>query len=163
MSIAPPTLTCIGSNATVNMARAMRVAELMTDFRKLQHYMSSIRIRPSAEDCHEEDFQGLRHCVVERYQFLQEGFPCNIPSTMTITTKEGDEELAKTQVRSHRRYTSINSFEKVWWEVIMMTTTMMMMMMRTCVSKEGRGGKKKKAQTDVFEPCCCSCMGSVKR
>lgn len=69
----PPTLTCIGTNATVNMARAMRVAELMTDFRKLQHYMSSIRISPSAEDCHEEGFTVLRHCVVECYQFLQEG------------------------------------------------------------------------------------------
>lgn len=140
MSIVPPTLTCIGSNATVNMARAMRVAELMTDFRKLQHYMSSIRIISSAEDCHEEDFQGLRHCVVECYQFLQEGFPCNIPSTMTITTKERHEELAKTQVRNHSRYTSIKSFEKVWWEVMMMT----MMKMRTCVSKEGRGGKRRR-------------------
>lgn len=160
MSIVPPTLTCIGSNATVNMARAMRVAELMTDFRKLQHYMSSIRISPSAEDCHEEGFQGLRHFVVECYRFLQEGFPRNIPSTVTITTKEGDEELAKTQVRSHSRYTSIKSFEKVWWEVMMMMT---MMMMRTCVSKEGRGEEKKKGQTDVFELRCCSCMGLVKR
>lgn len=57
---------------------------------------------------------------------------------MTATTEEGDEELAKTQVRSQNRYSSIKSFEKVWWEVMMMT----MMMMRTCVSKEGRGGKK---------------------
>lgn len=64
---------------------------------------------------------------------------CNIPIIMTITTKEGDEELAKTQVRSHSRYTSIKSFEKVRWEVVMMTT---MMKMRTCVSKEWRGGKK---------------------
>ncbi|KAL9533190.1 hypothetical protein SMMN14_03407, partial [Sphaerulina musiva] len=50
----------------VNMARAMRVAELMTDFRKLQHYMSSIRISPSAKDCYEEGLQVLRHCVASR-------------------------------------------------------------------------------------------------
>lgn len=80
--------------------------------------MSSIRIRPSAEDCHEEGFKVLRHCVTECYQFLQEGFQCSIPIIMTITTKERHEELAKTQLQRYSTYTkgSIKSFEKVWLE-----------------------------------------------
>lgn len=74
---------------------------------------------------------------------------------MTITTKEGDEKLAKTQLR---RYSILASN----------------LLRRSGGSGdddddddedadlcfEGRErGKKKKAQTDVFELCCCSCMG----
>ncbi|KAI5359063.1 hypothetical protein Slin15195_G066940 [Septoria linicola] len=78
------------------MARAMRVSELMTDYRNTQTYMASIRSNPSAEEYNEEGFQVLRHCVAESQRLLQQGFATIVPSA---TAKEGDEEAAKTQLR----------------------------------------------------------------
>ena len=90
-------LPCYTMADGLNMARAMRVSELMTDFRNIQTYMASIRASPSAEEYNEEGYQVLRHCVAQSHQLLQQGFNGSVPST----TKEGDEEAAKIQLQRY--------------------------------------------------------------
>ncbi|TKA62620.1 hypothetical protein B0A55_10338, partial [Friedmanniomyces simplex] len=41
---------------TVNQARAMRVAEIMNDYRNIQNFMAAIRASPSAEEYNEEGY-----------------------------------------------------------------------------------------------------------
>ncbi|KAF2207294.1 hypothetical protein CERZMDRAFT_102575 [Cercospora zeae-maydis SCOH1-5] len=80
----------------LNTARAMRVGELMTDFRNIQRFMSSIRVSPSAEDYNEEGFRVLRHCVAQSQRMLQQDFASTVPSMK----QESDEESAKQQLRT---------------------------------------------------------------
>lgn len=58
----------------LNQARAMRVAEIISDFRNIQQYLTSIRLRPSAEEYNEEGFVLLRRCVAEAQALLQVPF-----------------------------------------------------------------------------------------
>lgn len=58
----------------VNQARAMRVVEIMTDFRNIESYLASIRASPSAEEYNEEGYVLLRHCVTESQVLLAQPF-----------------------------------------------------------------------------------------
>lgn len=58
----------------VNDARAMRVAEIMTDFRNLQHYLVQLRATPTAEEYYLEGYSLLRQCTTEGQTVLQTPF-----------------------------------------------------------------------------------------
>lgn len=58
----------------VNDARAIRIAEIMTDFRNLQHYMAQIRASPTAEEYYLEGYTLLRACIAEAQQVLHAPF-----------------------------------------------------------------------------------------
>lgn len=88
----PPSLTCI---ASVNEARAMRIAEILSDFRHLQHYIANIRANPSAEDYYEEGYCVLRQCAAEAQALLAQPFDCQGPEP------DGDCEQEKAQLQRY--------------------------------------------------------------
>ncbi|KAK4963417.1 hypothetical protein LTR10_001046 [Elasticomyces elasticus] len=77
---------------TVNQARAMRVSELMNDYKNIQNYIAAIRASPSAEEYNEEGYVVLRRCVAEAQALLSQPFE-------TFSTKRGDEEHDKMHLR----------------------------------------------------------------
>ncbi len=76
----------------VNQIRAMRVQEIMLDFRTIQGYIAAIRANPSAEEYNEDGFVVLRRCVAEAQALLAQ--PFNIQNGSI-----GDEEANKVQLR----------------------------------------------------------------
>lgn len=83
---------------TVNQPRAMRVAEIMADFRNLQTYIAAIRANPSADEYNEDGYVVLRQCVAAALALLQQPFN-------TSNGSRGDPEHDKAQLR---RYCSAN-------------------------------------------------------
>ncbi|KAH7411957.1 hypothetical protein DE146DRAFT_627970 [Phaeosphaeria sp. MPI-PUGE-AT-0046c] len=61
----------------LNDARAIRVAEIMTDFRNLQHYLVQLRVAPTAEEYYLEGYSLLRQCASEAQAILQTPFAGN--------------------------------------------------------------------------------------
>ncbi|KAG9572596.1 hypothetical protein KCU77_g8228, partial [Aureobasidium melanogenum] len=98
----PPSLTCI---ASVNEARAMRIAEILSDFRHLQHYIANIRANPSAEDYYEEGYCVLRQCAAEAQALLAQPFDCQGPEP------DGDCEQEKVQLQRIMLDASIRRFK----------------------------------------------------
>lgn len=78
---------------TVNNARAMRVAEIMNDFRNLQYYLSNIQVTPSAQDYYLEGYVMLRSCVAEAQGVLAS------PYSYTSQHPQGDPEAEKVQLQ----------------------------------------------------------------
>ena len=62
----------------VNNARAMRIAEIVNDFRTVQNAIAAIRANPSAEDYNEEGFAVLRRCVQESQVLLIHPFQATL-------------------------------------------------------------------------------------
>lgn len=83
----------------VNEARAMRIAEVVSDFRNLQHYIASIKINPSAEDYYEEGYIVLRECAAEAQALLQQESNSQAPAP------DGDQEEEKAQLQSYMSLT----------------------------------------------------------
>ncbi|QIW95246.1 hypothetical protein AMS68_000764 [Peltaster fructicola] len=83
-----PTLT----RWAVNQARAMRVAEIVTDYRNIQTRISQIRASPTAEEYNEVGFALLRQCESEAREILAQPFP-------TDNNTARDEEQIKQQLR----------------------------------------------------------------
>ncbi|KAF2732858.1 hypothetical protein EJ04DRAFT_535800 [Polyplosphaeria fusca] len=77
----------------LNDARAMRVAEIMSDFRNLQYYLSQLRATPTAEEYYLEGYSLLRQCSDEAQAIL------DAPFSATTTSPGGDSEREKTQLR----------------------------------------------------------------
>lgn len=69
-----PTKLSANTDSLVNDARAMRVAEIMTDFRNLQHYLVQLRATPTAEEYYLEGYSLLRQCTTEAQTILQTPF-----------------------------------------------------------------------------------------
>lgn len=72
----------------------MRVAEIMSDFRNVQHYIASIRASPSAEEYNEEGYLILRRCVAEAQALLAQPF-------QTQGAGKRDEEQDKAHLRRY--------------------------------------------------------------
>ena len=72
----------------------MRVAEIMIDFRNLQHYIDQIRATPTAEEYFLEGYSLLRQCAAEARVALA-------PFTGPTTSPGGNPELKKEQLRSY--------------------------------------------------------------
>jgi len=79
----------------VNHARAMRVAELMTDFRNLQRHLASVRVTYAPENHNLEGYVVLRQCMSEAQAIL------NQPFQSSSVHPRGDEEQEKTQLRQY--------------------------------------------------------------
>lgn len=80
--------------STVNDARAMRIAEIMTDFRNLQHYLSQLRATPTAEEYYLEGYSLLRSCASEAQTILQ------TPFSASTGASSGDPEREKQQLKT---------------------------------------------------------------
>jgi hypothetical protein len=78
-----------------NNARAMRVAEIMTDFRNLQYYLSQIQASPTPEDYYLEGYQLLRACIAEAQAALASPY-----SYSPAQNPDGDAEIEKAQLRA---------------------------------------------------------------
>ncbi|KAH6621785.1 hypothetical protein C7974DRAFT_210968 [Boeremia exigua] len=78
----------------LNDARAMRVAEIMTDFRNLQHYLSQLRATPTAEEYYLEGYSLLRSCASEAQTILQ------TPFSASTGASTGDPEREKQQLKT---------------------------------------------------------------
>lgn len=78
----------------LNQARAMRIAEIMNDFRNIQHYIASIRLRPSNEEHNEDGYVLLRRCIAEAQALLAQPFPDSVSSNAN-----GDEEEKRGELR----------------------------------------------------------------
>ncbi|KAF2841895.1 hypothetical protein M501DRAFT_998098 [Patellaria atrata CBS 101060] len=78
----------------LNEARAMRVAEIISDFRNLQHYIAQINASPSAEEYYLEGYALLRQCAVEAQSVLAQ------PFSASAASPRGDSEMEKQQLRS---------------------------------------------------------------
>ncbi|WPH01451.1 Hypothetical protein R9X50_00429700 [Acrodontium crateriforme] len=76
----------------LNHARAMRITEIMMDFRNILNYISTIRASPSAEDYNEDGYVVLRHCVNEAQALLTQPF-------QTQNGSQRDTEQEKTQLK----------------------------------------------------------------
>ena len=74
----------------------MRIAEIASDFRNLQNYISNIRINPSSREENEEGYVVLRACQREAQVLLAQPF-----RTENGTSRDEDEK------KEHlRRYAS---------------------------------------------------------
>lgn len=75
-----------------NQSRAMRVAEIMNDFRNIMSYISGIRANPSAEEYNEEGYVLLRRCVADAQALLAQPFQAQGEMV-------GDNEQQKVELR----------------------------------------------------------------
>ncbi|KAF2682922.1 hypothetical protein K458DRAFT_48096 [Lentithecium fluviatile CBS 122367] len=78
----------------LNDARAIRIAEIMTDFRNLQYYLSQLRATPTAEEYYLEGYSLLRQCSAEAQAILETPFAANSGAP------GGDPEREKQQLRA---------------------------------------------------------------
>ncbi|KIW08743.1 hypothetical protein, variant [Verruconis gallopava] len=78
-----------------NHARAMRVAEIISDFRNLQHYMAQIQANPSAEEYYLPGYSLLRACITEAQAVLASPYVYG-----GNADPEGDLEAEKAQLRA---------------------------------------------------------------
>ncbi|KAJ4352780.1 hypothetical protein N0V95_003942 [Ascochyta clinopodiicola] len=78
----------------LNDARAMRIAEIMTDFRNLQHYLSQLHATPTAEEYYLEGYSLLRSCASEAQTTLQ------TPFSASTGASTGDPERERQQLKT---------------------------------------------------------------
>jgi hypothetical protein len=90
----PHKVSVLTISSTVNDARAMRIAEIMTDFRNLQHYLSQLRATPTAEEYYLEGYSLLRSCASEAQTILQ------TPFSASTGASSGDPEREKQQLKT---------------------------------------------------------------
>lgn len=88
-----------------NHARAMRVAEIMSDFRTLHRHIASVRLTYAPEDHNLEGFVVMRQCVAEAQSVL------NQPFSSSAVHPRGDEEQEKSQLRQILMDASLRRFK----------------------------------------------------
>jgi hypothetical protein len=79
-----------------NDARAMRVAEIMADFRNLQYYIAQIQANPPPEDYYLEGYALLRACVTEAQAILASPYAYGAGSH-----PQGEPETEKSQLQAY--------------------------------------------------------------
>ncbi|KAF1837711.1 hypothetical protein BDW02DRAFT_108765 [Decorospora gaudefroyi] len=89
----------------LNDARAIRVAEIMTDFRNLQHYLVQLRATPTAEEYYLEGYSLLRECMSEAQAILQ------TPFSGGAGAATGDPETEKRQLRAIIADSAVRRFQ----------------------------------------------------
>ncbi|KAF2155098.1 hypothetical protein K461DRAFT_291984 [Myriangium duriaei CBS 260.36] len=77
----------------LNNARAMRVAEIIQDYRNIQAYFSSLRVSIPSQYANTDGYLILRQCIAEASHLL------SMPYSATSTHPQGDAEREKTQLR----------------------------------------------------------------
>lgn len=86
--------TMLTSRITDNHARAMRVAEVVSDYRNLQHYIAQIDARPNAEEYYLEGYALIRACVADAQAVL------TAPFSVGNSDTGGNSEAEKAQLHS---------------------------------------------------------------
>ncbi|KAF2430100.1 hypothetical protein EJ08DRAFT_251308 [Tothia fuscella] len=89
-----------------NDARAMRITEIMSDFRNLQYYISQIQPNPAPEDYYLEGYTLLRTVIIEAQAVLASSYAYGAG-----THPRGDAENEKTQLRSVLVDASVRRFQ----------------------------------------------------
>jgi hypothetical protein len=74
----------------------MRVAEIVSDFRNLQHYMAQIHTNPSAEEYYLPGYSLLRACITEAQAVLASPY-----GQGGNEDPRGDVEAEKAQLRAY--------------------------------------------------------------
>lgn len=75
----------------VNQARAVRVAELMNDYRTLLLHISQQQADASPEEYHEEGFTVLRECHTAAQRLLSANYhPCPVTGTGNAETEKAE-------------------------------------------------------------------------
>lgn len=83
-------------NIVVNDARAVRVAELINDYRTLQLHISQQRMEVPAQEQHEEGFTVMRECLDAAQRLLSSQY--NLAS---IQNQGADDEAQKVQLQRY--------------------------------------------------------------
>ncbi|KAI9778454.1 MAG: hypothetical protein M1839_008100 [Geoglossum umbratile] len=79
----------------MNDFRAVRIAEIMNDFRTLQYYISQTKANPTRpEEYYEEGYVILRQCVADGQAVLSSNFNASDP---VASSANGDREKAQLQ------------------------------------------------------------------
>jgi len=74
----------------------MRVAEIVSDFRNLQHYIAQIQANPSAEDYYLQGYTLLRASITEAQAVLASPYAYG-----AAADPEGDVEAEKAQLQAY--------------------------------------------------------------
>ena len=85
----------ITDTIAVNDARAMRVAEIMNDFRTIQLRISQYQVTPSASEYHEAGFGILRQCHAEAQAVLSTHFDPGVLQTPSSTGEQTKRQLQR--------------------------------------------------------------------
>ncbi len=72
----------------------MRVAEIMNDFRNLQHYIAQIKANPSPEEHYEEGYAILRQCAADAQAVLTAHYDSGL---LQVPTNNGECERLQLQ------------------------------------------------------------------
>ncbi len=72
----------------------MRVAEIMNDFRSLQHYIAQIKANPSPEEYYEEGYAILRQCAADAQAVLAAHYDSGL---LQVPTNNGECERLQLQ------------------------------------------------------------------
>lgn len=83
---------------SLNHARAIRIAEIMIDFRNLQYYLAQLRATPTTEEYYLEGYSLLRQCTSEAQAIFTAPFPA--VTTLPGGDPGGDAERKKAQFQS---------------------------------------------------------------
>jgi len=82
---------------TVNEQRAARVAELLSDFRVLQHYIAAAPVDPQdQDDYYAEGWVALRQCYTDGQHVLNSAAETRVPRA-----RGGPEEQAKAELQQY--------------------------------------------------------------
>ena len=73
----------------VNDVRALRLAEIIQDFRNLQHYIAQIRAVPTEEEYHGDGYVLLRQCLAQGRAILA------APFSPSASSPNGDADAEK--------------------------------------------------------------------
>lgn len=80
---------------SVNDARAMRVAEIMNDFRTIQHKISQYRVDPSQGEYHLAGYGILRQCHAEAQAVLATHFDPGAAQTAGGSAEQTKRQLQR--------------------------------------------------------------------
>lgn len=84
-------ITDKSAQALVNQARAVRVAELINDYRTLLLHVSQQHVDVPPEDFHEEGYTVLRECHTAAQRLLAVNYqPCPVASQGNAETEKAE-------------------------------------------------------------------------
>ncbi|KAG8625473.1 hypothetical protein KVT40_007224 [Elsinoe batatas] len=98
----------------LNHVRAMRVAEIIQDFRTLQTYLAGVRPQIPRQEANLEGYHLIRQCLSEAVSLV------NQPYNSTTSNPRGDVEREKAQLRQIIMDASLRRFkaQKIYMRVV---------------------------------------------
>lgn len=93
VSLDPDDTPLLRLTSTVNHVRAIRLAEIVQDFRSLQQRISQIQMVTTAEEYYGAGQTILRECLAEGHRILA------VPFAPSADIPDGDPELEKAHIQ----------------------------------------------------------------